>query len=91
MIVYILTTYSLIENYLKNMLAYIQRILAGGMIMIDNYLLEELITFAKYKTLAKTAAELNITQQTVTRGMQKLEDELGVQLFDRHPQSDHAN
>lgn len=38
------------------MLAYIQRILAGGMIMIDNYLLEELITFAKYKTLAKTAA-----------------------------------
>jgi len=55
-IVYILTTYSLIENYLKNMLAYIQRILAGGMIMIDNYLLEELITFAKYKTLAKTAA-----------------------------------
>lgn len=73
------------------MLAYIQRILAGGMIMIDNYLLEELITFAKYKTLAKTAAELNITQQTVTRGMQKLEDELGVQLFDRHPQSDHAN
>lgn len=91
MIVYILTTYSLIENYLKNMLAYIQRILAGGMIMIDNYLLEELITFAKYKTLAKTAAELNITQPTVTRGMQKLEDELGVQLFDRHPQSDHAN
>lgn len=53
--------------------------------MIDNYLLEELITFAKYKTLAKTAAELNITQPTVTRGMQKLEDELGVQLFDRHP------
>ena len=91
MIVYILTTYSLIENYLKNMLAYIQRILAGGMIMIDNYLLEELITFAKYKTLAKTAAELNITQPTVTRGMQKLEDELGVHLFDRHPQSDHAN
>lgn len=67
------------------MLAYIQRILAGGMIMIDNYLLAELITFAKYKTLAKTAAELNITQPTVTRGMQKLEDELGVQLFDRHP------
>lgn len=67
------------------MLAYIQRILAGGMIMIDNYLLEELITFAKYKTLAKTAAELNITQPTVTRGMQKLEDELGVQLFDLHP------
>ena len=53
--------------------------------MIDNYLLEELVTFAKYKTLAKTAAELNVTQPTVTRGMQKLEDELGVQLFDRQP------
>lgn len=53
--------------------------------MIDNYLLEELVTFAQYKTLAKTAAELNVTQPTVTRGMQKLEDELGVQLFDRHP------
>ena len=53
--------------------------------MIDNYLLEELVTFAKYKTLAKTSAELNVTQPTVTRGMQKLEDELGVQLFDRQP------
>lgn len=53
--------------------------------MIDNYLLEELVTFAKYKTLAKTAAKLNVTQPTVTRGMQKLEDEMGVQLFDRHP------
>lgn len=53
--------------------------------MIDNYLLEELVTFAKYKTLAKTAAELNVTQPTVTRGMQKLEDELSVQLFDRQP------
>ena len=48
--------------------------------MIDNYLLEELITFAKYKTLAKTAAELNITQPTVTRGMQKLEDEFMEQF-----------
>lgn len=53
--------------------------------MIDNYLLEELVTFAKTKTLAQTAAELNVTQPTVTRGMQKLEDELGVKLFDRQP------
>lgn len=29
--------------------------------MIDNYLLEELVTFTKNKTLAKTAEELNIT------------------------------
>lgn len=53
--------------------------------MIDNYLLEELVTFAETKTLAKTAQKLMVTQPTVTRGMQKLEDELGVKLFDRQP------
>lgn len=53
--------------------------------MIDNYLLEELVTFAKYGTLAATAQELLVTQPTVTRGMQKLEDELNVKLFDRQP------
>lgn len=53
--------------------------------MIDNYLLEELVTFAETKTLAKTAEKLMVTQPTVTRGMQKLEDELGVKLFDRQP------
>lgn len=53
--------------------------------MIDNYLWEELVTFAKYKTLAKTAEKLHVTQPTITRGMKKLEDDLGVQLFIRHP------
>lgn len=53
--------------------------------MIDNYLLEELVTFTETKTLAKTAQKLMVTQPTVTRGMQKLEDELGVKLFDRQP------
>lgn len=53
--------------------------------MIDNYLLEELVIFAETKTLAKTAQKLMVTQPTVTRGMQKLEDELGVKLFDRQP------
>lgn len=53
--------------------------------MIDNYLLEELVTFAQTGTLAKTAEKLMITQPTVTRGMQKLEDELGVKIFDRQP------
>lgn len=53
--------------------------------MIDNYLLEELVTFDAEQTLAKTAKKLRVTQPTVTRGMQKLEDELGVQLFDRQP------
>lgn len=53
--------------------------------MIDNYLLEELVTFAKHGTLAATAEELMVTQPTVTRGMQKLEDDLGVKIFDRQP------
>ncbi|MDD6431874.1 MAG: LysR family transcriptional regulator [Lactobacillaceae bacterium] len=53
--------------------------------MIDNYLLEYLVTFTQTKTLAKTAAALNVTQPTVTRGMQRLEEEFGVKLFDRQP------
>ncbi|MFD1417736.1 LysR family transcriptional regulator [Companilactobacillus keshanensis] len=53
--------------------------------MIDNYLLEELVTFSKSGTLAATAEELMVTQPTVTRGMQKLEDELNVKIFDRQP------
>lgn len=42
-------------------------------------------TFADQKTLAQTAKVLNVTQPTITRGMQKLEDYLGVQLFQREP------
>ncbi|WP_367296115.1 LysR family transcriptional regulator [Levilactobacillus yonginensis] len=53
--------------------------------MLENYLLEELVTFAQTGTLAETATQLNVTQPTVTRGMQKLESDLGVQLFDRQP------
>lgn len=53
--------------------------------MIDNYLWEELATFAEHKTLAKTAEALHVTQPSITRGMQKLEDELGVILFNRQP------
>ncbi|WP_300560525.1 LysR family transcriptional regulator [Companilactobacillus sp.] len=53
--------------------------------MIDNYLLEELVAFDQYGTLAATADHLMVTQPTVTRGLQKLEDELQVKLFDRQP------
>lgn len=53
--------------------------------MIDNYLLEELVTFKEYGTLAATAEHLMVTQPTVTRGMQKLEEELDVEIFDRQP------
>ncbi len=53
--------------------------------MINLYLLKELVSFQKNGTLAKTAQELAVTQPTVTRGMQKLENELGVKLFKREP------
>lgn len=53
--------------------------------MIDYYLLQELVTFARVGTLGKTAAELNLTQPAVTHSMKKLEDELNVKLFDRKP------
>lgn len=53
--------------------------------MIENYLLEELVTFAKYGTVAKTAEVLGLTQPAVTHSMKKLEEDLGVTLFIRKP------
>lgn len=37
--------------------------------MVENYLLEELVTFAKVGTLAKTAEYLGLTQPAVTHSM----------------------
>lgn len=51
--------------------------------MIEYYLLEELVTFAKCGTVAKTAEVLGLTQPAVTHSMKKLEEELGVTLFIR--------
>lgn len=51
--------------------------------MIDLQLWLELATFAKTGTLSKTAEELYLTQPSVTRGMQKLEAQLAVPLFER--------
>lgn len=52
---------------------------------IDSYLLEQLVVFSELGTLKATAEKLNTTQPSVTRGMQKLEDLLGVPLFERLP------
>lgn len=51
--------------------------------MINPELLKELVAFQKYGTLSATAEHLLITQPSVTRGMKKLEQELGVTLFER--------
>lgn len=51
--------------------------------MIEIFLLEQLITFAKCGTLSKAAQELHITQPALSRSMKKLENEFGVSLFTR--------
>lgn len=51
--------------------------------MIETYVLEHLAAVAKYGTFSKVAEELFTSQPAVTRSMKKIEDELGVKLFDR--------
>ncbi|WP_304231036.1 LysR family transcriptional regulator [Lactobacillus kitasatonis] len=51
--------------------------------MISLELLEELVAFEQYGTLSATAEHLMITQPSVTRGMKRLEEQLGVDLFNR--------
>lgn len=51
--------------------------------MIEIFLLEQLVAFAKTGTLSQAALELHITQPALSRSMKKLEEELGVPLFDR--------
>lgn len=51
--------------------------------MLNLLELEQLAAFAEYGTLSKAAEKLNISQPTITRTMQYLEDEFGVPLFER--------
>ncbi len=51
--------------------------------MIEIYLLEQLNAFATYGTLSEAAEKLNITQPSLSRSMQKLEQLLGISLFER--------
>lgn len=51
--------------------------------MIETYLLEHLVAFKEHKTLSEAAEALHLTQPTLTRSMNKLEDEFGVKLFER--------
>ena len=51
--------------------------------MIHFHLLEQLVTVAQEGTLSKAAQVLLISQPSLTRNMQTLEEELGVPLFKR--------
>ena len=51
--------------------------------MIEIYLLEQLAAVAKYGTLLRASEELHLSQPALSRSMKKLEDQLGVSLFER--------
>lgn len=64
------------------MLGYAKR---GVKNMIENYLLEEFIAFADTNSVYGAAQKMKLSQPAITRGMKKLEHELGVKLFIRKP------
>ena len=51
--------------------------------MLEIYLLEQLEAFARCGTLSAAAEELHLSQPALTRSMKKLEDVIGVALFER--------
>lgn len=51
--------------------------------MIENYQLEQLLAFHECGTLSAAAEHLGVTEPSLSRTMRKLEEELGVQLFER--------
>lgn len=52
--------------------------------MIELNQLEQLVCIAKNKTISKAAQELLISQPALSRSMQRLENDLGVELFDHY-------
>ena len=53
--------------------------------MIDSYLLEYFLAFYEEGTLLKASEKLHISQPSLTKAMQKLEEELDISLFERSP------
>lgn len=53
--------------------------------MIESYLLEYFNAVVEEKTILKASEKLHVSQPSVTKAMQKLEAELGIELFERKP------
>lgn len=51
--------------------------------MIEIYLLEQLHAFEQYGTLSAASEHLHLSQPALTHSMQKLEELMGVELFER--------
>lgn len=51
--------------------------------MIELYELRQFVTFAETGTLSQAAEILHLSQPALSRNMKKLEDELGITLFER--------
>lgn len=51
--------------------------------MVENYLLQQLCAVVEYGTLSETAKHLNVSQSALSRSMQRLEQAVGVPLFER--------
>lgn len=56
-----------------------------GDILIDTYLLEYFIAIYEEGTLLKASKRLLVSQPSLTKAMQKLEYQLGINLFERGP------
>ncbi len=52
--------------------------------MVDFYQLRYFKEVARTESISKAAADLNITQPALSKSIAKLEEELGVALFERH-------
>ncbi|MCD7807835.1 MAG: LysR family transcriptional regulator [Erysipelotrichaceae bacterium] len=52
--------------------------------MIEIHQLEQLVCIAESGTISKAAAKLHISQPALSRSMQRLEDDLEVQIFDHY-------
>lgn len=55
----------------------------GGVIMIEIYMLAQLVAIADNKTMSKAADKLHLSQPALSRTIKKLEDIMQVKLFDR--------